>query len=112
MKRLDDEIGRAKAEHFSQEQLAIHDVLMAHAQELSAEDRRQVKRIAETLMSYLVSVLVLDWRKFQTTRAAVRKAIEAHLDQYLPDAYTPDLVDEAVAHLYEFVFDGGGVGER
>ena len=81
---------------------------MPHAQQLSVEDRQQVKRIAETLRSYLTPVLVLDWRKFQTTRAAVRKAIEAHLDQYLPDAYTPDLFEEVARGLYEYVFDSHG----
>ncbi len=112
MKRLDDEIGRARAERLTQEQLAIYDLLMAHAQELSVEDRQQVKRIAETLMSNLAPAIVLDWRKFQTTRAALRKAIEAHLDQYLPDAYTPDLFETVAQQLYEHVFDLRREGER
>jgi len=105
MKRLDDEVDRARAERLSQEQLAIYDLLMAHSQELSAKDRVAVKRIAETLISHLAAVLVLDWRKFQTTRAAVRKAIQAYLDEHLPDAYTPDLFDVVAGQVYEHVFE-------
>lgn len=34
--------------------------------------------------------LVLDWRKRQETRAALKVAIEEDLDQ-LPDVYAPDI---------------------
>jgi type I restriction enzyme, R subunit len=112
MKRLDDELARARAHHLSEAQLAVDDILMAHAQQLTPEDRERVRHIARTLESQLAPVLVLDWRKFQTTRAAVRKTIEAYLDDHLPDAYTKDLFEIVAGQLYEHVFEAAHGRDR
>jgi type I restriction enzyme, R subunit len=48
--------------------------------------------------------LVLDWRKRQQSRAAVRLCIEDYLDQ-LPDAYDRPVFEEAVKLTYQHVYD-------
>jgi len=48
--------------------------------------------------------LVLDWRKRQQSRAAVRLAIEEALDQ-LPDRYTKDLYDQKCEAVYQHIYD-------
>jgi len=71
--------------------VAIFDLLMRPAPELSEEEKSQVKRVAEELLTVLKrEKLVLDWRKEQNTRAAVRVAVEEVLDR-LPDKFTRPL---------------------
>ena len=48
--------------------------------------------------------LVLDWRKRQQSRAAVRLAIEETLDR-LPDAYCQDLYPGKCAAVYRDVYE-------
>ena len=57
--------------------------------------------------------LVLDWKKRQATRAAVRYTIETVLDE-LPRTYTPELYQTKCNVVYQHVFDsyagqGGGL---
>src|ERR1017187_1511039 len=78
---LSEEEARAVREGLTEEQLAIFDLLMRPAPELSDEEKSQVKRVAEELLTVLKrEKLVLDWRKEQNTRAAVRVAVEEVLD--------------------------------
>jgi type I restriction enzyme R subunit len=48
--------------------------------------------------------LVLDWKKRQATRAAVRYTIETMLDK-LPRTYTPELYQKKCDVVYQHVFD-------
>jgi len=48
--------------------------------------------------------LVLDWRKRQQSRAAVRLAIEELLDK-LPRSYTPDVYQRKCEAAYQHVCD-------
>jgi type I restriction enzyme R subunit len=48
--------------------------------------------------------LVLDWRKRQQTRAAVRLCIEEALDK-LPPAYTPAVFQAKCEAVYQHVYD-------
>jgi hypothetical protein len=48
--------------------------------------------------------LVLDWKKRQATRAAVRYTVETMLDQ-LPRAYTPQIYEQKCEQIYQHVFD-------
>src|SRR5271166_3102288 len=69
---LTEEEARALAEGLNEEQLAIFDLLMRPAPELSEDEKSQVKRVAEDLLTILKrDKIVLDWRKRQSTRAAV-----------------------------------------
>jgi type I restriction enzyme R subunit len=102
---LGEEQARAAAEGLSEEELAIFDLLARPEVELSKKEERAVKRIARELMETLKrEKLVLDWRKRQQSRAAVRVCIEEKLDD-LPDVYTPELYATKCNATYEHVYD-------
>jgi type I restriction enzyme R subunit len=48
--------------------------------------------------------LVLDWKKTQAKRAAVRYTVETVLDR-LPRTYTPQLYEKKCEIVYQHVFD-------
>ena len=81
---------------------------------MTKAEEREVKKVAKELLQKLKSEkLVLDWKKKQATRAAVRYTIETVLDE-LPRAYTPELYQAKCNVVYQHVFDsyagqGGGV---
>jgi type I restriction enzyme R subunit len=104
-KALTDEEARALTEGLTEEQLAIFDLLMRPAPELSEDEKVQVKKVAEELLAILKrDKIVLDWRKEQNTRAAVRLAVAEKLDQ-LPDKFTRQLYAEKCEVVYQHVFD-------
>lgn len=104
-KGLTEEESRALAEGLTEEQLAVFDLLMRPAPPLSDSERNQVKRVAEELLAVLKrDKLVLDWRKQQGTRAAVRVTVEETLDR-LPEAYTRQLYAQKCDAVYQHVFD-------
>jgi type I restriction enzyme R subunit len=72
---------------------------------LSKSDEREVKKVAKELLQKLKNEkLVLDWKKRQATRAAVRYTIETVLDE-LPRTYTPELYQTKCNVVYQHVFD-------
>jgi type I restriction enzyme R subunit len=102
---LTEEEARSLAEGLSEEQLAIFDLLMRPAPELSEDEKTQVKRVAEELLAILKrDKIVLDWRKEQSTRAAVRVAVEETLDR-LPEKFTRQLYAQKCDGVYQHVFD-------
>ena len=87
---LNEEEQRKVSEQLSEEELAIFDLLTKPDIEMSDADRNKVKVISRDLLNKLkAEKLVLDWRKRQQTRAAVRVTIETLLDEELPSALTP-----------------------
>jgi type I restriction enzyme, R subunit len=104
-KTLGEEEARALSEGLDEEHLAVFDLLMRPAPELSEAEKAQVKKVAGELLSTLKhGKLVLDWRKQQATRAAVRVAVEETLDQ-LPEAYTRQIYAQKCDAVYQHVFD-------
>ena len=102
---LTEEEARAVSEGIDEEHLAVFDLLMKPAPEMSDAERVQVKKIADALLTVLKrNKLVLDWRKQQSTRAAVRVAVEETLDQ-LPDAFTRQIYAQKCDAVYQHVFD-------
>lgn len=102
---LTEEEARGISEELNEEQLAIFDLLMRPAPELSEDERAQVKRVAEELLPILKrGKIVLDWRKQQSTRAAVRVAVEETLDR-LPDKFTRQIYAQKCDIIYQHVFD-------
>ena len=100
---LTEEEARALAEGLNEEQLAIFDLLMRPAPELSEDEKSQVKRVAEDLLTILKrDKIVLDWRKQQSTRAAVRVAVEEILDR-LPEKFTRQLYAQKCDGVYQHV---------
>jgi hypothetical protein len=73
--------------------------------ELSEAEKARVKKVADELLSTLKhGKLVLDWRKQQATRAAVRVTVEETLDR-LPEAYTRQIYAQKCDAVYQHVFD-------
>lgn len=110
-KRLSEEEKRGLSENLSEEELVIFDLLTKPHVELSVSETEQVKKVARELLAKLkAELLVLDWKKKQTTRAGVRYAIEITLDQ-LPRAYAPELYEQKCDAVYQHVFEMyGGMG--
>jgi type I restriction enzyme R subunit len=102
---LTEEEARALAEGLSEEQLAVFDLLTRPGPKLSTDEDGQVKKVAEELLGILKrDKLVLDWRKEQQTRAAVRVAVEETLDR-LPDKYTRQIYAQKCEVVYQHVFE-------
>lgn len=102
---LTDEEARTISEGLDEEQLAIFDLLTRPAPDLTPDEEQQVKRVAAELLAILKrEKLVLDWRKEQQTRAAVRMAVEETLDR-LPDKYARPIYTQKCDAVYQHVFD-------
>ncbi len=102
---LSEEDARSLSEGLTEEQLAIFDLLMRPAPELSEGEKAQVKTVAEELLATLKrGKIVLDWRKEQSARAAVRVAVEETLDR-LPEKFTRQLYAQKCEAVYQHVFD-------
>ncbi len=90
----------------------MFDLLTKPEMELTSADRKQVKNAARELLETLKrEKLVLDWRKRQESRAAVKITIEKVLDQDLPEAFTPELFKAKSEAIFQHVYDcyyGGG----
>jgi type I restriction enzyme R subunit len=103
---LEEEEQRALSEGLTDEQLALYDLLTRPGTNLSEAEQKQIKRVAEELLATLKrDKLVLDWRKGQQTRAAVRVEIEKELDQGLPALYDAALFQEKADAVYAHVYD-------
>jgi len=112
--KLSEEDRRAISEELTEEELTIFDLLTKPDPALTKAEERDVKKVAKELLQKLKSEkLVLDWKKRQATRAAVRYTIETVLDE-LPRTYTPELYQTKCNVVYQHVFDsysgmGGGL---
>lgn len=104
-KELTEEEKRGIAESLSEEELAVFDLLTRPEIKLTKAQEQQVKKVAHDLLQTLKAErLVLDWRKKQQSRAAVRLAIEEALDR-LPETYDKPLYENKVALVYQHVYD-------
>jgi type I restriction enzyme R subunit len=102
---LSEEEARAVREEMTEEQLAVFDLIMRPAPELTDAEQDQVKRVAEELLTTLKrGKLVLDWRKEQQLRAAVRLTVEETLDR-LPEKFTRQRYLQKCDAVYQHIFD-------
>ena len=103
---------RAIAEGLTEGELAIFDILTKPRVDITAREQKQVKKVAKDLIQSLkAQKLVLDWRKRQANRAAVRLCIEEFLEK-LPEAYTQPLYASKCEAVYQHVYDNyGGSGQ-
>jgi len=103
--RLSDEDKRGIAQQLTEEELAILDLLTKPEMKLTAAEEREVKKVAKQLLETLKrEKLVLDWKKRQSTRAAVRYTIETVFDE-LPRTYTADLYEQKCQTIYQHIFE-------
>lgn len=102
---LNEEEKRSIAEQLTEEELALFDLLTKPDLKLTAAEKKQVRQVARELLETLKkSKLVLDWRKKQQARAAVRVAIEQQLE-HLPKAYNPTIYRAKCDAVYQHIFD-------
>lgn len=103
---LNAEERRHMVENLTEEELALFDLLTKPDMELSDNERQQVKQGAQNLLERLKrEKLVIDWRKREQTRAAVRQMIEVALDEFLPTPYTKEIFDLKCDRVYQHVYD-------
>jgi type I restriction enzyme R subunit len=106
---LNEEERRHIKEEISEEELAIFDILMKPAPEMSTKERNQVKRVAKDLLETLKrEKFSLDWRKRQQSRASVRQAIEMKLDE-LPPVFIKAMYEQKCNLVWQHVYDVYGV---
>lgn len=102
---LNIEDKRVIAEQLDEEELAIFDLLTRPDVTLTEKEEQEVKKVASVLLETLKrEKLVLDWRKRQQSRAAVKLAIEEVLDQ-LPQSYSSSLYERKCQDVYQHVYD-------
>ena len=102
---LEVEDKRAIAENLTEEELAIFDLLTKPEVNLTKQEEREVKQVARVLLDTLKrEKLVLDWRKRQQSRAAVRLAIEETLD-HLPQSYSAEVYEQKCEQIYQHIYD-------
>ena len=109
---LSEEQQRAMREGLTEEELALFDILTKPEPDLTDKERDRVKKTCKTLLETLkTEKLVLDWRLKPQARGAVRKAIEAFLDDGLPQAYNEPLFntkcDATYMHVYDSYYGAG-----
>ncbi len=102
---------RAVREDMTEAELAIFDLLSKPEPELTQAEVSKVRGAAKRLLAHIEDKLVLDWKRRQQTRSAVRVAIGTVLDEELPAVYGPELFDRKVDaifdHIYTSYFDNG-----
>jgi type I site-specific restriction-modification system R (restriction) subunit len=104
-RNLSEEQQRHVRENMTEEELVIFDILTRPAPDLSADERREVKKVAKLLLERIKALLVLDWRKRQSSRARVEDAIEDVLDIGLPWIYLPELYQQKCSAVFEHVYE-------
>ncbi len=102
---LEDEEKRHIREGLTVEELALFDILTKPDPDLTKGQEKEVKAIArELLVKLKKEKLILDWRRKERAKAAVRQCIEIELDR-LPDVYTDEIwkrkCDGAFGYVYE-----------
>ncbi|MFM9073268.1 MAG: type I restriction enzyme endonuclease domain-containing protein, partial [Cyanobium sp.] len=100
---LSQEQKRHIREHLSEEELAVFDILLQPAPELSESERTKVKQSAKELVQRLKNLLVLNWQQKESARAQLKLLIEDALDLGLPRAYTPELYQQKCAAIFTHV---------
>ena len=104
-KELNEEEKRAIAQKLTEEELAIFDLLTKPNINLSKQEEKEVKEIAQELLATLKQEkLVIDWRKRQQTRASVEVAIKDVLDR-LPQSYSDELYELKCDEVYQHIYD-------
>ena len=108
VEELNAEDQRTIAEQLSEEELTVFDLLtrpMLPDLELTEVEIDEVKAVSKKLLDTLKrEKLVLDWRKRQQSRAAVRLTIDEILDE-LPECYEPKIYDQKCEAVYQHIYE-------
>jgi len=101
--QLSQEQQRHIRENLSEEELAVFDILLQSAPDLSGSDRAKVKQSARELVEKIKQLLVLNWQQKAAARAQLKLLIEDALDIGLPRAYTPELYQQKCEAVFAHV---------
>lgn len=101
--QLSQEQQRHIRENLSEEELAIFDILLQSAPDLSDSERAKVKQSAWELVEKIKQLLVLNWQQKATARAQLKLLIEDALDIGLPRAYTPELYQQKCEAVFAHI---------
>jgi type I restriction enzyme, R subunit len=105
VRELQEEEKRGVSEGLSEEELAVFDLIIKPDMKLAKKEEGQVKKVAKELLETLKrEKLVLDWRKTQATRAAVRVTVEDKLDE-LPRVFTRGIYTQKCNAVYQHIFE-------
>jgi len=105
VKNLNEEEKRSLSENLSEEELAIFDLLVNPPLKMTKKEIMSVKKVALELLEKLKSdKLVLDWRKKQQAKAAVKLCIEEILE-HLPPAFDTGLYYQKCGLVYQHVYE-------
>ena len=105
---LDEHQRRVVEEELTEAELAIFDLLTKPAPELTDGELRKVRAAAQRLLTHIEETLVLDWKKKEESKAALRVAIRRVLDDELPEAYGREIFDEKRQAIYEHIYASFG----
>ena len=83
--------------------MAVVDLLTKPEPELTDAEAKRVRGAAKKLLEHVEEKLVLDWKRRQQTRSAVRVAVGTVLDEELPDVYGPKLFDQKVDAIFDHI---------
>ncbi len=104
VEELNTEEKRHISEGLTEEELAVFDLLKQD--NLSDQDKKQIKKVAKTLLEKLKKEkLVLDWKKTQQRRAMVMVTIRDTLFDNLPRAYSEKVCDQKANLVYRHIYD-------
>ncbi|WP_437483274.1 type I restriction enzyme endonuclease domain-containing protein [Sorangium sp. So ce1014] len=101
--KVEPEEQRSSAEALSQEELALHELLLPPDLKLDAKEHEAVKQLARELPKKLAPKLVIDWRKSQRARAAVKVTIKRVLEALPRGTYSDEVYAKLVEAVYEHV---------
>lgn len=102
---LNEEEKRGLSENLNEEELAIYDLLVNPPIKMTQKDIMSIKKVAHDILEKLKSEkLVLDWRKKQQARAAVKLCIEETLEN-LPSAFTSEVYHQKCGLVYQHVYE-------
>ena len=103
---LHQEDQRASTEEFTEEELAVFDLLTQHEPHLTAPEKDEVKTAVRKLLKTLKQEkLGLDWRKRTQSTAEVRETASNILDDELPQPYTQELFGQKSEAVYQHIYD-------
>lgn len=105
VKTLGEEEKRTLAENLNEEELALFDLLVNPPLKMTQKDIKEVKKVAHELLDKLkTDKFVIDWRKKQQARAAVRLCIEETLEG-LPPVFTDGLYHQKCGIIYQHIYE-------
>jgi type I restriction enzyme R subunit len=105
---MSEEVKRGAREGLTEEQLVLFDLLTKPDMKLSEAHRKKVLVVAKDLAAKIKQKLVIEWKKKQEAKAAVKTCIKDVLDEGLPEVYDRKVYNEKCELIYQHVFDTYG----